>query len=200
MKSNNFQTTDHQLPMPKIIGIGGTNGSGKDTLAEFLAKKHNLLFISTGDLVRQVAKLRYGNILRPTLHKVGNEIRTERGPGALVLEAQDKFKISDKSGLIIGGLRTTGEIAELKKLGGILLFVDADIKLRYERLKARKRSDDFISFEDFKAQQDFEWHQSDNPGEYSQRTVKESADIKLLNNTTQTDFFKLAEEALKAIS
>jgi len=36
----------------KIIGIGGTNGSGKDTLSQILADDYGWLFVSaSGDLI-----------------------------------------------------------------------------------------------------------------------------------------------------
>ncbi len=36
----------------KIIGVSGTNGSGKDTIGHLLAERHNWLFISMTDMLR----------------------------------------------------------------------------------------------------------------------------------------------------
>ncbi|MGH7234103.1 MAG: AAA family ATPase, partial [Candidatus Saccharimonadales bacterium] len=41
---------------PKILGISGTNGSGKDTVAHLLEQDHNFLFISVSDLLRDELK------------------------------------------------------------------------------------------------------------------------------------------------
>lgn len=180
-----------------LIGIGGTNASGKDTLAEYLVNKHGYLFESTGDMVREVAMQRYGNILRPTQTRVGNELRAEGGAGVLVDLCIEHFKKSgNKIGLVAASIRTKGEINEIKSQGGILIFVDADSKIRYERLKGRGRGDDFITFKQFEAEQQAEWHQSDNPAEFSIKTVKETADYLFTNNSDEAQFFLNVEKTL----
>jgi dephospho-CoA kinase len=185
------------MAKPWLIGIGGTNASGKDTLAQYLADKHGYLFISTGDMVREAAMKRYGNILRPTQTIVGNELRAEGGAGMLVNLCIKYFKKSgNKVGVVAASIRTKGEIDEIKKQGGVLIFVDADPKIRYERLKTRQRADDFITFEKFQAEQQSEWHQSDNPAEFSIKTVKQAADFTFTNNGDVKDFLKTAEDTL----
>ena len=42
----------------KIIGIAGTNGSGKDSLGEILAKNYGYMFVSGADFLRDEAKKR----------------------------------------------------------------------------------------------------------------------------------------------
>ena len=39
----------------KLLGLSGTNGAGKDTVAEVLAARHNFLFVSVSDLLRDEA-------------------------------------------------------------------------------------------------------------------------------------------------
>ena len=185
------------MQKPTLIGIGGTNASGKDTLAQYLVEKHGYLFVSTSDMIREEAMKREGNILRPTLVKVSNLMRAERGAGVLVELCVEKFKNSgNKVGLVASSIRTKGEVDELKKQDGIIIFTDADPKIRYERLKSRQRADDFITFEEFKAQQQAEWHQSDDPGVHSIKSVKEAADISLSNNSNETSFLEQAEKAI----
>jgi len=182
-----------------LIGIGGTNASGKDTLAQYLVEKHGYLFVSTSDMIREVAMVREGNILRPTLVKVSNQMRAERGPGVLVDLCIEHYKKSgNKVGLVASSIRTKGEVDEIKKQGGTLIFVDADPKIRYERLKSRQRADDFISYEQFLAEQQAEWHQSDNPGVHSIKSVKEAADINLTNDSDEASFIKTAESTIFA--
>lgn len=178
------------MNQPQIIGIGGTNASGKDTLAHYLAETYGYLFISTGDMVREVAMQREGNILRPTLQIVANDLRAERGAGVLVELAIEHFKASNnKVGLIAASIRTQGEIAAIKQANGMLLYIDADQKLRYQRITERQRADDRISFEDFIAQEQAEWHQSDDPAEFSVRSVKEAADYCFTNTEDMQAFF-----------
>lgn len=144
--------TVHKLP-PKILGLSGTFSSGKDTVAAWLNQHYNYYHISTGDMIREVASAHYGDINRPTLHKTANELRAERGSGVLVELALEHYRpISDKypGGLIISGIRSIGEAKAVRNLYGYLLFIDAPVKLRYERLKNRARGDEAtLSYEEF---------------------------------------------------
>lgn len=180
-----------------LVGIGGTNASGKDTLAEYLVEKHGYLFVSTSDIIREVAMKREGNILRPTLVKVSNEMRAEHGAGVLVDLCIEKFmKSGNGVGLVASSIRTKGEVDVIKKQGGKIIFTDANPKIRFERLKSRQRADDFITFKEFEAQQLAEWHQSDDPGVHSIKSVKESADYCLSNDKDEADFTKQLEDIL----
>ena len=105
-------------------------------------------------------------------------------------------KSGNKVGLVASSIRTKGEVEEIKKQGGILVFTDADAKIRYERLKSRKRADDFISYKQFLAEQQAEWHQSDDPGVHSIKSVKEAADYIFTNNSDEASFTKQLETAL----
>jgi len=179
-----------------LIGIGGTNASGKDTLASYLVEKHGYLFVSTGEMIREEAIKRYGNVLRPTLVKVGNELRAEGGAGILIDLCIEKHKSSgNKVGLVAASIRAKGEIDEIRKQGGKLIYVDADIITRYERIKSRQREDDFISFEQFETEQQAEW-KSDNPAEQGIETVKNMADYVFENNDDETEFFKQVENSI----
>jgi dephospho-CoA kinase len=182
---------------PWLIGIGGTNASGKDWLAQYLVEKHGYLFVSTSDILREEAMKRYGDIARPTLFKVGNELRSEEGAGVLVAHGINKFKAgNNQAGLVSSSIRTKGEVDLLKANGGVVLFIDADPKIRYERIKLRQRADDIISYEQFLAEQQAEWHESDDPAKFSIKTVKENADYFIENNSTFDDFASKIEEFL----
>jgi dephospho-CoA kinase len=40
----------------RVIGVIGKNGSGKDEVLKYLKDKHNVPFLSTGDIVREIAR------------------------------------------------------------------------------------------------------------------------------------------------
>lgn len=139
----------------KIIGVAGTFGSGKDTLCDHLVEKYNYLHIATRDIVKEFALKKYGSVERPVLYKMANEIREAYGAGILSQLAIFSYtKISDSKkyrGVCISGLRTLKEAEAIKAEGGIIIFVDAPAKMRYERTKLRARdSETKSSFEEFK--------------------------------------------------
>jgi dephospho-CoA kinase len=184
--------------LPMLIGLSGTFASGKDTLAHYLTDHYSFTHMSTGDMVREVAMEKYGSIERPVLAKTANELRAEQGGGALVLEAMKKPRP-----LIISGIRSLGEAKELIKAGGILVFVDADANIRYDRMTARRRDDETtLSFKEFLANEAKEMKDADNTDETTQNIagVGKLAQLNLTNDGTAAEFYAKALKALTEIT
>jgi cytidylate kinase len=186
----------------KIIGIGGTNGSGKDSLGQMLADDYNWLFVSGSDILRQELKKRKISVERENLRALSAEWRRQFGHGVLIDKAfqefesqQDKYK-----GLAIASLRNPGEADEIHKLGGQVVWLDADPKLRYQRIYSRQRStEDNKTFEQFIAEERAEMeHHGGDEATLNMSGVKAKSDIFITNDTNDIeDFKKAAEEALK---
>jgi len=190
----------------KIIGLAGTLAAGKDTVGNLLSKKHGYLHVSTGDALRAEKKRVFGDSPEALLVRndpYANKLRTERGPGVLVELAYEEYKRrADEfpGGLIASGIRSIGEAEKIKELGGIIVFVDADSKLRYERITGRGRdvNDSGVTYEQFMA---MEKSESDvDPVDKTIQNIpamKDRADIILDNNGSDLKAFEdRAEEAL----
>src|ERR1700712_2639742 len=121
-----------------IIGLSGTNGSGKDTLGELLAERYNFLFISVTELLRDGLKERGAPIDREHLRALSAEWRREHGLGVLVDRAMEQYdKVKDQyAGVVMASLRNSGESERLHELKGTLVWLDADPHIRYERIQA----------------------------------------------------------------
>lgn len=181
-----------------IYGIAGTNASGKDLLAEYLRDKHGFTLFHTSNFIREEAQKRYGDIMRPTLFKVGNELRQEGGAGVLMQMGLDRFnkKQQNIDNLVVGSLRTTGEIDVLHEANGQLIFLDADRKTRYDRLHTRNREDDDIDFDMFVEQEEAELHESDDPAKFNLLGVKDMADVFIENEGSLEQFYEKIDKAL----
>ena len=182
-----------------IVGVSGTNASGKDELAEYLRDEHNFLFFHTSNFIREESKKRYGDILRPTLIKTANELRQESGAGVLAKmgiqqyrETQDQY-----TGVVISSIRAIGEVEELHKAGGKLIYLDSSREIRFRRLSERGRDDDKIDYETFVKEEEMELSKIDDPTKQSILAMKELSDIQMLNEGTLAEFF---EEISKALS
>lgn len=187
---------------PKIVGIAGTNGSGKDTLGEILAQKHNWLFVSGADFLRDEARKRGLPIEREVLRTISAEWRRKHGLGVLVDKAVDLFKQSKTkhAGLIVSPMRNPGEAQHLKDIGGTLVWVDADPKVRYERIFKRRRSaEDNKTFAQFLAEEQAEMQHSGDEATLNMAGVKAKADIFLTNDTDIETFRDKAEKTLRGI-
>lgn len=176
----------------QIIGLSGTNGAGKDTVGELLAKEHNFLFVSVTELLRDEARRRGLPVVREVLRQISAEWRREKGLGVLVDRAAEMFEAAkgDYKGLVLASLRNPGEADRVHELGGRVVWVDADPKIRYGRIQAnaasRNRSgEDDKTFEQFLAEEKTELHRQAGGDDATLNTlaVKERADLTLMNDS-----------------
>ncbi len=181
-----------------IIGIAGTNASGKDELAQYLRDKHGFLLSHTSDYIRSEAKKRYGNVLRPTLFKVGNELRQEGGAGVLADMGVKEYQknINSFDGVAISSIRTLGEVEIIRAVKGKMVFLDAPRQLRYQRIQKRMREDDKVSYETFVEHEEAELFESEDPAKFNISGVKEQSDILIMNEGTIESFLSKAALAL----
>jgi cytidylate kinase len=169
----------------RLIGLSGTNGSGKDTVGQILAERHNFLFISVTDMLRKEALNRNLDTSRENLRTISAEWRRESGLGVLIDKAVEHYEKlggdSKYAGLVVASLRNPGENDRVHELGGEVIWIDADPRVRYDRMKSRMRADDPQTFEDFVAHEQAEMEHSGDAATLSMSTVKDKAD-KIFNN------------------
>lgn len=172
----------------KLVGLSGTNGAGKDSVAEVLRDSHNYLFVSVSDLLREEAKVRGLDTERIHLRTISAEWRRDHGLGVLVKKAIELYeqKGGDKTyhGLVVSSIRNPGEVDIIHEEGGKLLWVDADPKVRYERIYSRGRDDDEKTFEQFSKEEQAEMQYSGDKATLSIGEVKKQADETLINNSS----------------
>lgn len=175
----------------KIIGLGGTNGSGKDFVGELLAREHNFMFISVTDLLRAEATLRREPVEREVLRTISAEWRRESGLGVLVEKAYEEYlKVADKyDGVVMASMRNPGEADTIHKLGGVMVWLDADSRIRYDRIQtnavARNRAEeDNKTYEQFLAEEEAEMHVpvGGDVAQLDGQAVKERSDVFIIND------------------
>jgi dephospho-CoA kinase len=143
-----------------VIGLAGTNGAGKDTVGHMLAEHHGYLFISVTDLLRTEARRRGLPVEREVLRTISAEWRRELGLGVLVDKAVAEYEVvRDKyAGVVMASLRNPGEADRIHDLGGTMVWIDADPRVRYERVQKNKATrgregEDDKTFEQFQAEE-----------------------------------------------
>jgi dephospho-CoA kinase len=180
----------------KLIGLSGTNGSGKDTIGHMLAEQYNYLFISVTELLRAEAVRRGLEPRREVLRTISAEWRRESGLGVLVAKAIETFEASDKKyvGLVVASLRNPGEVDTVHEHGGIVIWVDADPHVRYARISRGGRgrdAEDNKTFEEFLAEQEAEMQPSGDEATLNMSGVKEKSDLTLENDGEDIEEFKV---------
>lgn len=174
----------------KLIGISGTNGSGKDTIGHILAEKHSWLFVSVTEMLRDECRRRELEVSRENLRTISAEWRREGGLGVLIDKAVKVYKEKNQaySGLAISSLRNPGESQRVKELGGKNVWVDADPRIRFDRIKSAERgrgAEDDKTYDEFLAEQAAEMHPVDgDEATLNMSGVKALADVEIVNDSS----------------
>jgi len=185
----------------KILGISGTNGAGKDSVGEFLAQKHGWFFVSGSEILRDELRKQGLPPDRHHTHQLSAAWRRQHGLGVLVDRAIDIYKEQKKEykGLAIASLRNPGEADEVHRLGGKVIWIDANPKTRYQRVVSanRGRIDDQKTYAEFLTEEQHQMRHSGDEATLSMEGVKAKANIFLQNNGDDINkFYKELEQAL----
>lgn len=188
----------------KLIGIGGTNGSGKDTIGRLLAEKHGFLFISVSDLLREECRKRGLPVEREHLRAISAEWRREGGLGVLIDKAVQSFESQAASyeGLVAASLRNPGEVDRIHHYGGTAVWVDAGPRVRYERIQSANRGrseEDTKSFEEFLAEEAAEMEHSGDEATLNMGGVKAISDVTIMNEGSEADLDAAIANLLKTL-
>jgi dephospho-CoA kinase len=185
----------------RVIGLSGTNGAGKDFVAELLAERCGFLFADATEML--AAELRARGLPLDRAHKsaLSAEWRREFGMGVVVDKAVKLFQESSGTykGLVVSSLRHPGEADRVHVLGGTVLWIDADPKIRYERIQTANRgrdAEDKKTYEDFLAEEQREMTPVGDAATLNMGAVKERADSVIYNNTNSDDLWEHLKAAL----
>ena len=177
------------MKLPKIIGIAGTNGAGKDTLGELLAEHCGYKFRSVSDILREELTAQGIPHEREHMRALSTKWANEHGHGVLSVKTIEAYAEEEEregyKGLVIGSIRRPAEAKAIQDEGGVVVWVDADKRTRYDRIQAnsRGRTDDDHSFEEWSEHEDIEMRPIEGePGSMNMLGVKEIADIHIDNN------------------
>lgn len=169
------------MKLPSIVGVSGTNGAGKDVLGDLLRAEKGYTVVSLSDILRDELTRDGLEHTRENLSGLSRQIRQAEGDGAMAQRTIKKHR--DKDGLVITSIRTPGEADEIQSAGGIVVWVDADPRVRYDRLAAARRGrvTDEISFAEFQDQEASEMTPTVQGGGLNMAEVKNKADATIVN-------------------
>ena len=190
-----------------LVGISGSNGAGKDTLGHMLVKHKNYFFVSVTDILRAECVRRGLPPIRENTRMVSAEWRREHGLGVLIDKAIAEYElVRDKyKGLAVSSLRNPGEVDRVHEFGGVVVWIDADPKVRYNRIQkalGRERMDDRRTFDEFMAEEYAEMYAA--PGSdaamLNGSAVRAKVDFSIDNTKEDPDQFALDAERVLGLS
>ncbi len=192
--------------MTKVIGLVGEKGSGKQTFVNFLKEILRLPSVAQDySKETQIRQVRFSDILAQTLMiwDIPNtranlqklSLIMEEGFGQASLANAAKFSIEGDHAevLIFDGIRRQTELDLVKNMpNSILIYITADQKLRYERLKLRseKVGEVGLTFEQF-------LEEEKSKAEINIPTLGKKADKRLENNGSLEEFKNKIKELIK---
>jgi len=180
-----------------IVGITGTLGAGKGTIADYLIGKgfahYSVRDFLNEELTRQGLELNRDNQVA-----LGNELRAEHSSSYIAEQLFDKANKLGKDA-VIESLRTVGEIESLRKKGNFVLFaVDADAGVRYERVIGRQSETDKTSFQKFLDDEEREMLNDDSSKQNISKCVG-IADYRFVNNGTKAELYEKVQKVLDVV-
>lgn len=133
----------------RIMGVSGLPGSGKGFVSDIATEK-GAMIVSMGDIIREEAKKR-GESTKET----AKNLRKEHGQYIVAELTIEKIKkLQDEgfeSSILVDGIRSPYEVNLFKKNfdNFIIVSIFTNPKLRFERIKSRKREDDTTDYDVF---------------------------------------------------
>jgi dCMP deaminase len=176
-----------------IIGLTGKNGSGKTEVSGYL-KNRGFEYHSLSDAIREEIRRRGQEITRDVLIEVGNDLREKFGPGILA----DKIlpNLEREHNYVIDSIRNPQEVEVLKRRKDfILLAVEADQAIRFERSRKRGRESAAQNLAQFIEEEAREL-ESSNPASQQLLATRQIADIVVPNEGTIEELHRKLDELL----
>ncbi len=174
----------------RLIGLTGTNGSGKGEVASFFVKE-GYAYFSLSDIIRDELRNQAQDITRDNLIKMGNTMRKRFSADILAQKIMKKVK----GKAVIDSIRNPKEVEYLRKQDGFLLLsIDAPPEIRYERIKKRGREESVLTFQEFMAKEAEEMSTKETSQQLE--VCMKMADFMIQNNGTLHELHEKLEKFL----
>lgn len=179
------------MPSRKALCITGMPGCGKEEFIK-IASKAGLPIIRMGDVVREEASRRGIPTTDEGVGGMAHEERRKHGPD---IWAKRTLKRVSFDQVVIDGVRSLYEVQAFRKAFGnglVIVAVHASPRTRYERISNRRREDDVLTAEQFKARDERElgWGLGD---------VIALADYMIVNEGSLEEFEREAKRVLNEV-
>lgn len=176
-----------------ILGIVGEMGSGKGVIADHVVKNFNAGSHKFSQILRDILDRVYVEQSRESISTLSLILRKNFGETVLAKSMFNDVQTDEHDIVVIDGVRRIEDIVYLKELPEFkLVFVDANIETRYQRLVARgeNKGDEDKTIEQFKRD-----HEADADARIAD--MKKDADLVIENNGTYEELYKQIDEIVK---
>ena len=176
-----------------ILGLAGQPASGKGTIAEYLIGKYGAVSYRFSKIINDILGRLYLEISRENQQNISTILRQNLSEDVFAKVIFEDVKKDNNEVIVVDGVRRLADIKYLRQIPEFkLVFVEADIKKRYERITKRneKTDDENKTFEQFEKD-----HLQEAESQIA--GLKEQADFILDNNGSFEDLYKQIEKLVK---
>lgn len=178
-----------------LIGLTGSFGAGKGAVAEYLIHEKGFTHYSARALIIKEIEKRHLSINRDSMIEVANSLRQNGGSTYIFEQLVNEAKHT-KGDAVVESVRTIAEANYIKANGGIVLGIDADPKIRYERSVRRGSETDHVTFEKWQEQEVCESN-PDDPTKQDIFGALKKSDYIITNNGTRKALYTQVNVFLK---
>ncbi|MFT5849290.1 MAG: dephospho-CoA kinase [Patiriisocius sp.] len=180
-----------------VIGIAGSFGAGKGAVVDYLISKKKFKHYSASGFITEEIERQGLPVDRDSMTIVANDLRKAHGP-SYIIESLYQRALENGGNVVIESLRAVAEVRMIKELGGVVLGVDADAQIRYDRSQVRGSIKDGVSFEKWAAQE----KEESNPEDPTKQNIfgaLAEADYVVTNNDSFENLHTQIEDVLQKI-
>jgi dephospho-CoA kinase len=182
-----------------VIGITGTNGSGKGTVVDYLVEKKGFKHYAARDFLTRLLREHDIPVDRSSMRTIANELRALHEPAYVVKELYAQAVADQCERVVIESVRNIGEAEFLKSIGAFLIAVDADQMLRYTRVQARRSSTDQVDYLTFIEHEEREMRPV-GPHDMDLRGVMRLSNVTISNDGSLRELQNQVDAALSEIN
>ena len=174
----------------RLIGLTGTNGSGKGEAARYF-QENGFEYFSLSDVIREELKKEGRPLTRNNLIQKGNLMRENLGPDVLACRIMSHVR----SDAVIDSIRNLKEVDYLRRRPGfILLALDAPAEIRFERVQKRGRAESAATLGEFIRKEQEEMTENET-GQQLALCIS-AADYRIINDGSMKNLHKKLERFL----
>jgi dephospho-CoA kinase len=133
----------------KVIGVVGLPASGKGEFSR-VAREMGIPIVVMGDVIRNEVQAAGHPLTDQNLGSTASRLREEEGMDAIAKRCVPLIEALDAPLVLVDGIRGEAEVMLFRARFPefYVIGIDAPFRVRLERLRARGRSDDFVSPEE----------------------------------------------------
>lgn len=176
-----------------VFGITGEIASGKGTVTKYIVEEHKAGSYRFSDMLRDILKRLHLENSRDNMQKLSTAIRHNYGEEIMAKVMMEDVKKDTNDIVVVEGVRRMADIKYLKELPGFkLIYIDADMQKRYNRIINRDENpdDEKKTFEQFQKNHEQE-------SELQIKDLKNYADIVIDNNGEFPELYEQIDKLIK---